>query len=141
MGGRPKLLILDLNGLLVHRVFVGEGPRAGVWTTASAINATPLLKGLLPEEDVARLAFIWDGKRCTYNGETDPAKPGKPIAFKELRRLWESKDVAGLFGPSNTLMIDDSRYKASLNPPHTAIHPPAWDDPDAHASDDALGSS
>ncbi|TFJ86487.1 hypothetical protein NSK_002144 [Nannochloropsis salina CCMP1776] len=95
----------------------------------------------LGQEDVARLAFIWDGKRCTYNGETDPVKPGKPIAFKELRRLWESKDVAGLFGPSNTLMIDDSRYKASLNPPHTAIHPPAWDDPDAHASDDALGPS
>lgn len=25
----PKLLVLDLNGLLVHRVFIGEGPRAG----------------------------------------------------------------------------------------------------------------
>lgn len=36
--------------------------------------------------------------RCTYNGETDPAKPGKPIAFKELPRLWESRDLAGLFG-------------------------------------------
>lgn len=42
-------------------------------------------------------------------------------------------------GPNNTLLIDDSHYKASLNPPHTAIHPTAWDDPDAHADDDALG--
>lgn len=42
-------------------------------------------------------------------------------------------------GPNNTLLIDDSHYKASLNPPHTAIHPTAWDDPDAHANDDALG--
>jgi len=116
----------------------------------------------------------------------DPIKSGKPMAFKELRRLWESREVAGLFGtsrgglpdgggkesnacfafdgrprsqayliflrwhtfyyfplnytgPNNTLLIDDSHYKASLNPPHTAIHPAAWDDPDAHADDDALG--
>lgn len=31
---------------------------------------------------MAKIAFIWDGKRCTYNGQTDPLKPGKPIAFK-----------------------------------------------------------
>lgn len=90
--------------------------------------------------------------RCTYNGETDPLKPGKPIAFKvrwwsifcsgsrvaltkqgvflffhhaslthithtyslytqELRKLWDSRDMGGLFGPDNTLLIDDSTYK------------------------------
>ncbi|GAB5032248.1 haloacid dehalogenase-like hydrolase superfamily isoform 1 [Nannochloropsis oceanica] len=174
----PKLLVLDLNGLLVHRVFTGEGPRAdaegplptvtttwrlrnfwvykrpyvedflrfcldnffvGVWTTASAANATSLLEGLLSPENIDKLVFLWDGKKCSYNGEMDPIKSGKPMAFKELRRLWESREVAGLFGPNNTLLIDDSHYKASLNPPHTAIHPAAWDDPDAHADDDALG--
>ncbi len=43
-----------------------------------------------------------------------------------------------LLGPTNTLLIDDSHYKASLNPPHTAIHPAAWDDPEGLAADDAL---
>lgn len=91
---------------------------------------------------MAKLAFIWDGKRCTYNGQTDPLKPGKPIAFKarfhaclnlaepmapgpytctrvlvcitqELRKLWDSRDTGGLFGPDNTLLIDDSTYKVS----------------------------
>jgi hypothetical protein len=47
--------------------------------------------------------------------------------------------ILTIIGPNNTLLIDDSHYKASMNPPHTAIHPTAWDDPDAHADDDALG--
>ena len=34
------------------------------------------------QEDAEKLIFIWDGKKCTFNGETDPWKPGKPIAFK-----------------------------------------------------------
>lgn len=33
---------------------------------------------------------------------------------------------AGDFGPSNTLLIDDSAYKAVENPPHTAVHPREW---------------
>lgn len=35
-------------------------------------------------------------------------------------------------------MIDDSHYKASLNPDHTAVHPPAWDDPEKLSADDSL---
>jgi hypothetical protein len=35
-------------------------------------------------------------------------------------------------------LIDDSHYKASLNPDHTAIHPPAWDDPEKLSADDSL---
>jgi len=87
--------------------------------------------------------------------------------LQELRRLWDSRDTGGLFGPDNTLLIDDSTYKvsdscctislglyrlerslihlsvclyeqASLNPPHTAIHPPAWDDPERLAEDAEL---
>lgn len=85
---------------------------------------------------------------------------------QELRKLWDSRDIAGLFGPDNTLLIDDSNYKvssciaqmdrafkegwegcltpltqtpqASLNPPDTAIHPPAWDDPERLATDAEL---
>lgn len=89
----------------------------GVWTTASANNATPLIEGLLDpvrrsrqgfrtywqcpytlsdfvshlmytQTDMAKIAFIWDGKRCTYNGQTDPLKPGKPIAFKVRTFPW-----------------------------------------------------
>lgn len=32
---------------------------------------------------------------------------------QELRKLWDSRDTAGLFGPDNTLLIDDSTYKVS----------------------------
>jgi hypothetical protein len=28
------------------------------------------------------LAFVWDASRCTYRGEMDPLKEGKPIVYK-----------------------------------------------------------
>lgn len=39
----------------------------------------------------------------------DPIKSGKPMAFKELRRLWESREVAGLFGTCWVCCTDEER--------------------------------
>lgn len=43
------------------------------------------------------------------------------MVFKELRRLWEKRDPnlpwkKGDYDESNTLLVDDSPYKALLNP-------------------------
>jgi hypothetical protein len=48
--------------------------------------------------------------------------------LKELSKLWENIDerlpwAKANYGPSNTLLIDDSPYKASSNPMHTRIFP------------------
>lgn len=48
--------------------------------------------------------------------------------LKELRKLWEKLEPGlpwekGEFHESNTLLVDDSPYKALVNPMHTAIFP------------------
>jgi len=45
----------------------------------------------------------------------------KPLVLKELRKLWEKEDPnlpweKGEFNESNTLLLDDSPYKALMNP-------------------------
>lgn len=45
----------------------------------------------------------------------------KPLVCKELRKIWEEDDPSrpwkkGDFNESNTLLLDDSPYKALLNP-------------------------
>ncbi|KAH7282101.1 hypothetical protein KP509_35G011800 [Ceratopteris richardii] len=51
--------------------------------------------------------------------------------MKELSKLWNKvKDGLpwnqGDYGPSNTLLVDDTPYKAVLNPPNTAIFPRSY---------------
>lgn len=68
-----------------------------------------------------------------------PENRNKPIFLKELRRVWESPPFSGVYGPSNTLLIDDSAYKALRNPPYTGVFPKTYvaDGPDQ----DCLGKS
>lgn len=45
----------------------------------------------------------------------------KPLVFKELKKIWENNDPnlswkKGDYDESNTLLLDDSPYKALLNP-------------------------
>ena len=45
----------------------------------------------------------------------------KPLVLKELRKLWNKEEPGlpwnkGDFSPSNTLLVDDSPYKALRNP-------------------------
>ena len=61
--------------------------------------------------------------------------------LKRLTHLWASDRVlsaAGSFGPSDTLLIDDSPYKAAENPEHTAVHPTEWSALDADDSPNTL---
>lgn len=45
----------------------------------------------------------------------------KSVVFKDLRKLWDKHDLdlpweKGYFNESNTLLLDDSPYKALFNP-------------------------
>ena len=71
----------------------------------------------------AQLAFVWAQEHCTRDGSVASRSGGvKPRFTKDLRRVWD----AGLGQPEATLLVDDDPYKAARNPPHTAIHPPAY---------------
>jgi hypothetical protein len=94
----------------------------GVWSSAQSHNAKALVAHIWGTHRDA-LAFVWGQDRCTHVGAMDPNKPNsKPMFLKDLNALWESPSYAR-FGPRNTLLLDDSPYKAVMNPPHTSIHP------------------
>ncbi|XP_019052223.1 PREDICTED: uncharacterized protein LOC104587544 [Nelumbo nucifera] len=67
-----------------------------------------------------------DQKQCTDSGFKTLENKGKPLLLKELNKLWNNQHLSlpwrkGRYSASNTLLIDDTPYKALLNPPNTAI--------------------
>lgn len=65
--------------------------------------------------------FFQDLSHCTATKFKTLKDKHKPIVFKELRKIWEKHDPnlpweKGYYNESNTLLLDDSPYKALLNP-------------------------
>ncbi|KAK6152631.1 hypothetical protein DH2020_012270 [Rehmannia glutinosa] len=75
-----------------------------------------------------KLLFCWDMTHSTQTGSNTLENSRKPLVCKELRKIWDFDDPnmrwkKGDYNESNTLLLDDSPYKALLNPLHTAIFP------------------
>ncbi|XP_043704177.1 uncharacterized protein LOC122654245 isoform X2 [Telopea speciosissima] len=153
---RRKLLILDLNGLLVDIVpfipngytpdkkiaykslfkrpfyddflkFCFERFEVGVWSSRNKRNVDSVIDFLM-EDMKHKLLFCWDQSHCTETGFNTIENKQKPLVLKELKKLWDKHDPnlpweKGVYNESNTLLVDDSPYKALCNPPHTAIFP------------------
>ncbi|KAJ4959703.1 hypothetical protein NE237_019613 [Protea cynaroides] len=169
-GTRRKLLILDLNGLLVDivpfapsgytvdakiafkslfkRPFCGdflkfcfERFEVGVWSSRNKRNVDSVVDFLMGDMR-HKLLFCWDQSHCTETGFRTIENKKKPLVLKELKKLWDKHDPnlpweKGEYNESNTLLVDDSPYKALCNPQHTAIFPypfTYWD-----RNDDFLG--
>ncbi|KAL2327620.1 hypothetical protein Fmac_021047 [Flemingia macrophylla] len=148
---KNKLLILDVNGLLVDFVNVNDtrityrqdpepdfflkGKKSttallfhvGVWSSTSKGNVDEAITFLMGNS-ASKLLFCWNQSHCTRTRFTTVENKENPLVLKELRKLWEKEDPdlpweKGEFNESNTLLLDDSPYKALLNPKHTAIFP------------------
>jgi hypothetical protein len=63
---------------------------------------------------------------CTDTGLRHPENRNKPIFLKELSKVWQTPPFRGVYGPSNTLLIDDSAYKALRNPAYTGVFPETY---------------
>ncbi|KAJ7971082.1 NLI interacting factor-like phosphatase [Quillaja saponaria] len=153
---RKKLLVLDINGLLVDIVspppkgrkadlniarraifkrphcmeflkFCFDNFEVGVWSSRKMENLERVTDYLM-EDLKQKLLFSWDLSHCTATSFKTLENKYKPLVFKELRRLWEKHDPnlpweKEDYSETNTLLLDDSPYKALLNPLHTAIFP------------------
>ncbi|KAL3327653.1 hypothetical protein AABB24_035362 [Solanum stoloniferum] len=73
-----------------------------------------------------KLVFVWDQEKCIDSGFPTVEKQNKPIFLKQLKKIWENNYYGGRFSESNTLLIDDEPHVALLNPPNTAVFPPAY---------------
>jgi hypothetical protein len=65
--------------------------------------------------------YSQDQSKCTATNFNTIDNSCKPLVFKELKKLWEKEEPdlpwgKGQFAPSNTLLVDDSPYKAFCNP-------------------------
>jgi len=69
-----------------------------------------------------------DASQSTYTGFKTIEDRNKPLVLKQLKKLWNKEEgdllwEKGDYSPSNTLLLDDSPYKALCNPPYTGVFP------------------
>ncbi|KAB2055893.1 hypothetical protein ES319_A11G068400v1 [Gossypium barbadense] len=120
--------------------FCFEKFEVGIWSSRNRRTLERVVDFLMGDMK-QKLLFCWDSSHCTTTQFKAPGHRYKPLVFKELRKLWRKSDPnlpweKGYYNESNTLLIDDSPYKALLNPLDTAIFPhPFMFDMD----DDSLG--
>ncbi|CAN6203911.1 unnamed protein product [Urochloa humidicola] len=99
----------------------------GIWSSRKRENVDSVVNILM--KDLKKyLLFCWDMSYCTVTGCNTVDNNHKPLVLKELKKLWNKEEPTlpwelGEFSPSNTLLVDDSPYKALCNPPNTAIFP------------------
>ncbi|CAJ1833861.1 unnamed protein product, partial [Sphenostylis stenocarpa] len=152
---KKKLIVLDLNGLLVdivpppkHRKadatigrkalfkrpfyldflnFCFEKFEVAVWSSRTRKNIDTVIDYLMGNMK-QRLLFCWDLSYCTETSFKTLENNFKPLVLKDLRKIWEKHDSnlpweKGYYNESNTLLLDDSPYKALLNPPYNSVFP------------------
>jgi len=115
-----------------------------VWSTATARNLEPLVELVFAGH---RPMAVLNQSHCTNIDVTHPDDEARPLYIKELAKMWADQRIAaaahGLLPHSaeDTLLLDDSPYKALANPQHTALHPLEWRGPaDSAGSGDADGA-
>ncbi|KAF0915053.1 hypothetical protein E2562_033177 [Oryza meyeriana var. granulata] len=99
----------------------------GVWSSRKKQNVDSVID-IIMRDFKPFLLFCWDMSKCTFTGHKTLENIHKPLVLKELRKLWNKEEPdlpweEGDYSPSNTLLVDDSPYKALRNPPYTAIFP------------------
>ncbi|RLN27929.1 uncharacterized protein C2845_PM05G04620 [Panicum miliaceum] len=115
---KKKLLILDLNGVLEdintdnHNCMMAVGKVQG-----KLVFRRPYCDEFL---DFCAQNFE-DMSKCTVTMHKTLENRDKPLVLKEMRKLWQKEDPdlpweEGDYSPSNTLLVDDSPYKALRNP-------------------------
>ena len=154
---RPILLILDVNGILVWRELMGGGSKAhpksntpgfrtvghfrvwdrphigefldfvfshfkvAIWSSTRRDNLEPIVSHILGLERMSELVFLWDQRHCTRE---DRPTETFPLFLKDLRKVWKEFPQ---FAKGRTILVDDDRPKAKLNPPNACLHPTKWD--------------
>lgn len=152
---RELYIILDLNGVLIKRwdknpslpgvsklnkKWIQLRPgcieflqkafssfRVGIWSTMTQTNVLSMCKFLEQQADQSLPFFmLWSKDSCyQHRGVQRPNKANVVADFKPLSRVW------GYFKPylgfHNTILVDDSPYKACMNSPYNCIFPDAFE--------------
>ncbi|TQE01561.1 hypothetical protein C1H46_012791 [Malus baccata] len=107
--------------------FCFDNFNVGVWSSRTEKNVEMVVDYLWGDSR-KKLLFCWNQSHCTTTKFNTLDNEEKPLVLKELKKLWEKHDpdlpwARGEFNETNTLLVDDSPYKALCNPENTAIFP------------------
>ncbi|XP_069145149.1 uncharacterized protein [Solanum lycopersicum] len=132
LGPKKKLIVLNLGGLLVHRVHKRDWFSVrtykpdlvcGNFKVFKRPFCEPFLKFCLERFEVGiwSSAMELDQEKCIDSGFKCLEKKEKPIFLKQMKKIWENKYNilpfrGGKFSESNTIMIDDEPHTALINP-------------------------
>ncbi|GJV38712.1 probable C-terminal domain small phosphatase [Tanacetum coccineum] len=122
--------------------FCFEKFEVAIWSSRTRKILVPVVDYLLGDlKD--KLLFLWDLSDCANSNARSLECVHKFIVFKNLQKIWENfgpnfASENGYFDESNTLLLDDTPYKALLNPKHTGIFPLSYSYKDIN--DNALGA-
>ncbi|KAF3565479.1 hypothetical protein DY000_02011081 [Brassica cretica] len=114
----------------------------GIWSSRKKNNVDRITEFLLGDMK-RRLLFCWDMSYCATTTLGSLENRHKYVVFKDLNQLWGKHDPRlpwqkGDYNETNTVLLDDSPYKALLNPPYTAIFPQSYSH--QNKSDTSLGN-
>ncbi|KAG2316395.1 hypothetical protein Bca52824_019517 [Brassica carinata] len=114
----------------------------GIWSSRKKNNVDRITEFLLGDMK-RKLLFCWDMSYCASTTLGSLENRHKHVVFKDLNQLWEKHDPRlpwqkGDYNETNTVLLDDSPYKALLNPPYTAIFPHSYSH--HNKSDTSLGN-
>ncbi|CAK7204148.1 hypothetical protein SEUCBS139899_006902 [Sporothrix eucalyptigena] len=150
---QPMLIVVDLNGTILHRPHGVKRPKifvhrphafafldymvknfwVVVWSSARPDNVKYMCRMLLPTQTLDNVVAVWDR---SHFGLTQKDYNSRTQCYKRLTKLWDNPDVArshpqystgGRWSQANTVLIDDSIEKARSEP-YNAITVPEFDD-------------
>ncbi|KAE9619970.1 hypothetical protein Lal_00040341 [Lupinus albus] len=107
--------------------FCFQNFEVGLWSSRRKENVRRIVDYLMGDMK-NKLLFCWDISHCTETSFKTLENRHKDLVFKDLRKIWDKHDPnlpwkKGYYNESNTLLLDDSPYKALLNPVHTSVFP------------------
>jgi hypothetical protein len=136
----PVLVILDLNGTLLHRPsknkqrmiarpflkpflrYLASNFAIMVWSSARPENVKSLVQQSLDKDLQSKLVAEW--ARTSFNLSPEHYSRNVQV-YKNLDLVWKNQDIqkkhptfehGGRFGQHNTVLIDDSVLKANAQP-------------------------
>lgn len=141
---RRYYVVLDLNGVLVHKSFddlnrrvVKKRPHSTnfvdwvyrsanlvFWSGMTKRNVISTLDNLLASASFkAKDVTLLSQEECTMSSYRDPANPDKPFFLKDLKTLAKLLELNSL---DAVVLVDDSPLKNLMNDRHSAIFPRTW---------------
>ena len=131
-----KLLIFDLNGVLVDRPKKGKNPVArpgleqflrsmfarfavAIWTSAIEKNALECLQKVLSAELRHNIFLFLTRKHCTpYRTKSNPHG-----TVKDMGIIWRNQRIYGKWDEKSSLLFDDSPEKGIRHPRNIVVLP------------------